>query len=153
MDTCNQCEVTTGQKHQLEEHMKSIHEKTEYACEQCGFTFEQKRMLEEHIKSVHEKTEYACEQCDFKSEHIEDVKKHVELIHGSKSKREETRIQDEVFESSLGTEIIEARAPSTSQVTAKRGGEEKKKKGNKYILKRIKCEICDKKFNKPLTHI
>ena len=144
--SCGQCEFTSRQKHQLEEHMKSMHEKTEYACEQCGFTTGQKRMLEEHIRSVHEKTDYTCEQCDFKSEHKDDVKKRVESKHGSN--REEPRIQDEVFENSLGTGIIEARAPSTSKNTAKSGAEDQKKKSSKYILKRINCEICDKKFNR-----
>ena len=150
--TCDKCEFTTEQKRNLEEHIKSIHEQTDYvgetqfACDQCEFTTEQKGKLAEHIKSIHDKNEFPCKQCEFKSKLKDDVVKHVESVHESKSN--ETRIQDEVLESNLGTGIIEEGAPSTSLATPKISAKEKKKTNTKYILKRIKCELCEKKFNK-----
>ena len=65
---CDQCEVRTLQKDQMEQHIKSVHVKTKYTCKQCEFTSELKDQLEQHIKSMHVKTKYTCEQCNFTSE-------------------------------------------------------------------------------------
>ena len=83
------------------------------------------------------------------------MKRHIKTRHEegketrveNKAEKEGTSTQDEVFKSNPGTGIIEERAPSNTlennEVFAS-----KEVKSNKYIPKRIACELCDKKFNK-----
>ena len=143
---CEMCPYRSGSKNLMGRHKKT-HQEIRFTCDKCEFRSGQKSKLEEHVKSVHEKNKYACEQCEYMSEQKDDVKRHREMIH--ETKRVETSIQGEVFESNLGTGMIEAGAPSKSYGAGKTSEEKRKGKQNsKYIHKRINCELCEKKFNK-----
>ena len=101
------------------------------------------------------KTHLECEMCPYKSQSKYIMKRHIKTRHEegnetrveNKAEKEGTSTQDEVFKSNPGTGIIEERAPSNTlennEVVAS-----KEVKSNKYIPKRIACELCDKKFNK-----
>ena len=50
---CRHCVYTTSKKENLEQHVRSQHEKIKEICETCGNSFSDKSHLNRHVKMFH----------------------------------------------------------------------------------------------------
>ena len=53
---CEKCVYTTTRKENLQQHVKSVHEKVKVICETCGKNFSDKSNLNKHVRQLHTKT-------------------------------------------------------------------------------------------------
>ena len=51
--TCQHCVYSTSKKENLQQHVRSIHEKMKKICETCGRNFSDKSNLNKHVRQFH----------------------------------------------------------------------------------------------------
>ena len=77
---CDKCEKRFGEKKQLKEHVRYVHDKLVLQCELCPMTFNTISNLYSHKKEAHEETRYECQVCHMKFAYQSKLSRH-ELIH------------------------------------------------------------------------
>ena len=81
---CDLCGKTFGLKHDLVQHIKSIHEKESHKCERCLKTFNRKENLRRHqltCKDPSTEPEKKCDQCGKTFTLKKDLVRHINSIH------------------------------------------------------------------------
>ena len=66
--TCNECDIFSGTKADLESHVKVVHTKSlpePFPCEVCGLVLATFELLESHLTSHAVPTAIQCKRCDF----------------------------------------------------------------------------------------
>ena len=112
-------EITEGASKALEEPLVSTQEFIEDA---------RARKL---LKTNESKTKFTCDKCDYNSGSITLHRRHVKQVH-----------EDKIHPVTDNSSIRSENTPKFASSTTKR--HDKKK----YVPKRIKCENCEKQFNK-----
>ena len=164
-------------KETLQEHTKSEHEDKNFKCEQCNFKAPHKESLKRHIAASHKITKTNSEPTiwDF----IRKVRRDNEKNKENVKKVDEAKTIIEENEDLLSTQemISDSRARRQQNIKLfncekceyKSGSETLMKRHNEvthdqqtgisnkierkaYISKRLKCSLCDKKFNKKATY-
>ena len=54
---CEKCVYTSNKKENLQQHVRSVHEKVKEMCETCGKNFSKKSHLIRHVRRLHTKTQ------------------------------------------------------------------------------------------------
>ena len=108
--TCKHCVYTTFKKENLEQHVRSQHEKIREICETCGNSFSDKPTLNRHVKMFHGEAvqgtkrkatepllipskkisaevakEMKCGVCLKEFNEVKNLNKHVRNVHGEKT--------------------------------------------------------------------
>ena len=122
------CDFKSGSKTILMNHQKAIHMECNNPCNKCEYKANTKENLHKHIAECHEESEIKCNQCDHKAITKQDLNKHIDLTHIDNNINNNENDNDD------------EKIPS------------KNRRSQKYISKRIKCQKCDKKFNKKETY-
>ena len=178
---CDKCELRFESKEHLQEHNNSSHEKGTYPCDKCDFRFENNVNLQTHIESVHKgdvieewqpstqeiiedsrirrqlqksnkEIKLKCNQCEWTSTSKSLLNRHIVISHtiilgpGSPLAIAAT---DNSSDKTDVEENLENIAMTTSEKEPLKAHKQKKRP---YESKRIKCEHCDKKFNKKERH-
>ena len=87
--TCSFCLVKCKEKHDREEHEKTVHEnRGKYRCEICGKTYSNKNALNYHVSNKHsgEETMIFCELCPSKFTTDASLQRHIETVHQESQK-------------------------------------------------------------------
>ena len=107
---CQQCVYTTSKKENLEQHIRSQHEKIKKICETCGNSFSDKPTLNRHVKKFHGELaqgtkrkatepllipskkicvqgskEMKCGLCMKEFKEAKNLNKHIRNVHGEKT--------------------------------------------------------------------
>ena len=175
--SCNQCEYKTKEKRHLKTHNEIVHENFGYSCNQCDFKSKVENHLKSHIDSVHENNTNEGDELQISTqETIEDSRTRRKLATlgkdatlkcsicewSTKSKtllnRHIVRYHEDIHRTVKNpTMATSTKTPEKEKETQIEDILPKNKKiptketGKKYVSKRIKCEKCDKKFNKIST--
>ena len=108
--TCKHCVYTTFKKENLEQHVRSQHEKIREICETCGNSFSDKSHLNRHVKMIHGEAvqgtkrkatealvkpskkisteavkELKCGICLKEFNEVKNLNKHLRNVHGEKT--------------------------------------------------------------------
>ena len=149
---CNQCDYKSYSRTFLKGHIKAVHKSSSYNCDKCDYSTTTQDSLEAHIQTVHEK--YQCNQCDYKSYSKTFLKGHMEAVH--KALRYNCDKCDYITTTQDSLNVHRQSVHPNEKAGGQKPVEieaEKKISGKKtYVSKRIKCELCQAKFNKKETH-
>ena len=156
--SCNQCEYKTKDKGHLKRHVESVHENIVPSCNQCEYKSKGEEDLKSHIDSVHKNTNIQEDEWQISTQEMiidsrerrklvllgqEKIKcDHCEWSTGSKTLLNRHMKNHKDQQRPLGTPASDA---TNENKEDKSPSKENKRK---YIQKRIKCEKCEKKFNK-----
>ena len=127
---CEQCDYESASSTLLMQHTQSVHKVdhgSPYSCEQCEYESATPTLLKQHKQSVQNIDHggpYPCEQCDYVSVSPTLLKEHTQSVHKKNCDRDDKQ-------------VVES-ASQTQHTESKRA----------YKSKRIKCDHCNKKFNK-----
>ena len=130
--------VITKQKNKdsVKTHTKSVHEGKDFSCNQCEYKSKEESELKTHIEQNHDNAEWQISTQEF----IEDSRTRRNLPNAEKEKMLNCKDCDWTTGS---TTLLNRHIKSCHE-----GNQESKK----YISKRIKCQQCEKKFNKEETY-
>ena len=119
-----------------------------FQCEKCEFKSGLEILFNNHKKTTLNEGSYPCTKCEYKTKTKQDLKKHMDELH-SQNEYQCTQ-SDNKFTTK---QHLKTHIESQYIKNVNNGKNILAKKSNKatYILKRIKCEKCDKKFNKMET--
>ena len=79
---CDQCDATYPVRKSLVNHKRLKHSDAKlFACSQCIYTTTKKANLEQHIRSLHEKVKETCEVCRKTFFDKSNLRKHVRQFH------------------------------------------------------------------------
>ena len=86
---CSECEMSYGDKANLLDHLKYVHENHEkikpHKCPTCDACFDRVKLLQEHIDAVHEKKKpHLCSLCGFGFAYKSALKAHIGNVHERK---------------------------------------------------------------------
>ena len=89
MYNCSECEMSYGDKANLLDHIKYVHENREkikpHKCPTCDACFERVKILQEHIDAVHEKKKpHLCSLCGSGFAYTSALKAHIGNVHERK---------------------------------------------------------------------
>ena len=165
---CKTCDYKSPSITLLEKHEKAYHKVTVvHNCEECGKIFTRTADLNQHKVSCHEKKQYPCNKCDYKSpsttlldEH-EKSYHHVTVVHNCDECNKIFSGIDDLNQHKVSCHDnkqypcnqCDFKATTKQKVRLHIDIEHTIKAKNKsqYVPKRIKCEECEKKFNKKET--
>ena len=119
---CDICDYNSASEILLSRHKRSTHPELQYMCDQCDYKDTKEDSLNDHKQTQHKSSNHQCNQCDYNATTRSSLDDHKKSIHEK---------QPEVIEVILDTR--------------------KEIKKQKYVSKRIHCDVCDKKFNKKET--
>ena len=154
---CEICEFNSGSKNLLNKHKKT-HQSTKVnqaiwtekevlastsQPETTGTRALPPPTMRKHVESVHEEIRYSCDQCETKFKQKDDLKTHIQSVHKENNAKDQgIWTEKEVSESSFQTETTRTRVLlPTTKVNKK-----------KHVSTRLKCELCEEKFNKQETY-
>ena len=118
------CEYKSASTTLLSRHKITVHEENKFNCDECDDKFETTTHLKIHKETIHEEKTFNCDQCHYQSTKEEDCIRHKETTH----------------------DIPNVENTEENKAHSKGG-----KQNKKYVQKRKKCELCEKKFNKSET--
>ena len=146
---CDQCEVETRTKSQLETHVRLQHvEVIKYICQKCEFSCNIKDKLEEHVKNHH--PFFKCRKCEFTSESQQSIDVHEWTAHTDEKQRclkcdyETEKIQDLKAHSEMH---------EREKIKCKKCQDEfeNQKKLEEHLQSHVQlvylCDICDQQAN------
>ena len=81
LHSCNNCNKEFRHKHNLDRHIKSIHEGKRYPCSICDQTFTQKTRLYTHIEGLHDGKKYTCKSCNQNFARKDNLAVHIKAFH------------------------------------------------------------------------
>ena len=162
----------------MEEFIKEMRLKTViYSCDQCEYKTNLKGSFKTHIESAHNNVTYSCNQCEYKATLEGTLKTHNESVHGNKDDTvedvcstqnmiEDARARksgqsgqqcDQCEYQTASKAMLRMHKRNKHKVVENETGvivdqnmrkEDSTEKTKKYVSKRIKCEHCDRRFNK-----
>ena len=88
---CDECGATYPVRMSLSNHKRLKHgDAKQFNCEHCVYTTTKKENLQQHVRSQHEKVKEICETCGKSFSDKSNLNKHVKKFH-SENKEEETK--------------------------------------------------------------
>ena len=137
---CEECDKVFTGTSDLNQHKASCHEKKQYQCTKCDYKSSSTIMLNKHEKTYHQVAAvYNCEECDKQFTGIADLNQHRVSCHG----KEQYPCNQCNFKATTKHEVM---LHINTDHTAKA-----KNNKSQYVPKRIKCQECERKFNKKET--
>ena len=141
---CDSCEYKSPSKTLLRRHMENFHKidnsKENYPCNQCEYKATTKDGLKVNKNLNHNETMYQCNQCDYKASTKDNISEHTNSHH------EETKhhCNQCEYKATTNTNL-------KGHIEAIHGAIKKHTPARKHTSKRLKCEICQRRFNKVET--
>lgn len=89
---CDQCEYSSNRKSNLQQHVSSVHDKTQqFPCPQCPFRSTRKANVKHHIQTVHQQLKtFHCSHCNFKSARKYNLVQHERRMHKEEQIKHDT---------------------------------------------------------------
>ena len=88
---CDQCDASYPVRKSLSNHKRLKHgNPNQFNCEHCVYTTTKKGNLEQHVRSQHEKVKEICETCGKSFSDKSNLNKHMKKFH-PENKEEETK--------------------------------------------------------------
>ena len=80
--SCQTCDKSYTQYHNLKKHIKSAHEGVKkLSCKLCDKSYAHDHKLKNHIKTFHQGTKISCNSLDKSFSQSQTLKKHIKIIH------------------------------------------------------------------------
>ena len=85
--TCKHCDFGSNDNTALDDHIKVTHKEiSQTKCSKCSRTFSKHHELENHVKYVHDSTRVQCATCKLKVTNSATLEKHIAERHGIEDK-------------------------------------------------------------------
>ena len=78
---CPNCDKTFTRKHNLRNHIRTIHEGIKLDCPKCEKLFTRKEYLQSHIRTIHDGIKLDCPKCDKSFTRGPNLRAHVKRFH------------------------------------------------------------------------
>jgi len=89
---CDQCDATYPVKMSLSNHKRLKHgDVKQFNCEKCVYATSKKENLQQHVRSVHEKVKVICETCGKNFSDKPTLNRHKKNKHSETLQKEETK--------------------------------------------------------------
>ncbi len=91
---CDQCEFSSNRKSNLQQHVSSVHDKSQqFPCPQCPFRSTRKANVKHHIQTVHQQLKtFQCSHCNFKSARKYNLVQHERRMHNEEQTKTEVTV-------------------------------------------------------------
>ena len=133
---CNLCDFQSGSETLMTKHKNSVHKEVRYPCDQCDYAATAQDSLNEHKDSVHKEVRYPCDQCNYVATTKGSLSEHTQSYHETPK---------------FNCNQCDYMASTKTNLNKHKEDIHEVKEKVKYVSKRIKCEKCEKKFNKKET--
>ena len=94
---CDQCDATYPVKKSLSNHKRLKHgNPIQFNCEHCVYATTKKGNLEQHVKSVHEKVKEICETCGKNFSDKPTLNRHVRQFHPENKEETKRKVTENI---------------------------------------------------------